>query len=135
MKRKQFIITLITASFFLFYSGVINCSVPALAEQTLSAEEIRNLIFGNTVEAHSNIDMVGFKAFFRKNGTAVSVNDRGNLSEGSWRINEAGEHCMKWENKEETCASIIAVGDGTYKSIEKGEVRSIWKKVLSGDAL
>lgn len=134
MKREQIII-LIAASIFFFYRGVINSTAPALAEQTLSAEEIRNLIFGNTVEAHSNIDMVGFKAFFKKNGTAVSVNDRGNLSEGSWRINEAGEHCMKWENKEEACASIIVVGDGTYKSVEKGEVRTIWKKVLSGDAL
>ena len=135
MKRKQFIVVLAAVSIFSLLGGVIFCSTPALAEQTLSAEEIRNLIFGNTVEAYSNIYNVEFKNFFGKNGAAVLVNGRGKRQEGSWRINEAGEHCTKWEKKEETCAVIIAVGDGTYKMVEKGEVRAIWKKVLSGSAL
>jgi hypothetical protein len=124
MNKVTLLSTLAVVGFF---------SVPVLAGTALSGEQVRQLVLGNSVEAHSNAKGYDFKAYFATDGSAVSeVN--GKAYKGAWRINDSGEHCTQWTTQKETCGQIVNMGDGTYSRMEEGYPRAVWKKVHPGNA-
>lgn len=112
-------------------------SVPALAGTPLSGDQVKQLISGNSVEAHSNAKGFDFKTYFAPDGSAVLEGGTGKTFTGAWRINESGEHCVQWKRQKEqkeTCAQIVDMGDGTYNRMEEGYPRAVWKKIHPGNA-
>ncbi len=109
-------------------------AVPALAGTPLSGDQVKQLISGNSVEAHSNAKGIDFKAYFAPDGSAVSEGSNGKTIKGAWRINDSGEHCTQWNRQKETCGQIVNMGDGTYNRMEEGYPRAVWKKIQPGNA-
>ena len=124
MNKVTLLSTLAVVGFF---------SVPALAGTPLSGEQVKKLVSGNSVDAHSNAKGFDFKAYFATDGSAGSeVN--GKTYKGAWRVNDAGKHCSHFPPQKETCAQIVNMADGTYNRMEEGFPRSVWKKVHPGNA-
>ncbi len=124
MKKVTLLSTLAIVGFF---------SAPALAGTPLSGEQVKQLISGNSVEAHSNAKGFDFKAYFATDGS-ISSEVNGKTNKGAWRINDSGEHCSQMTRQKETCAQIVDMGDGTYNRMEEGYPRSVWKKIHPGNA-
>lgn len=125
MNKVTLLSTLAVVGFF---------SVPALAGTPLSGEQVKQLISGNSVEAHSNAKGVDFKAYFAPDGSAVLEGSTGKTFTGAWRINDSGEHCSQWTTQKETCGQVVDLGDGTYNRMEEGYPRAVWKKIHPGNA-
>lgn len=118
-------------------SIVIFFAAPALAGTPLSGDQVQQLISGNSVEAHSNAKGVDFKSYFAPDGSAVLEGGTGKTFKGTWRIDDAGQHCVKWIRKkepEESCGQIVDMGNGTYNRMEEGYPRAVWKKIHPGNA-
>lgn len=108
-------------------------SAPVLAGTPLSGEQVKQLISGNSVEAHSNAKGFDFRVYFAPDGSAVSERN-GKTHKGEWHITDSGEHCTQWPTQKETCGQVVDMGDGTYNRMEEGYPRAVWKKVLPGNA-
>ena len=114
---------------------LMTLSVTAMASTPLSGEQIKQLITGNSVELHSNAQGIDFKVYFAADGSAASHNEsNGNRSKGTWRIDDSDKHCTKWGVKNETCGQVLDMGDGSYKRMEEGYPRAVWKKIHQGNA-
>lgn len=124
MNKVTLLSTLVMVGFF---------SGSALAGTPLSGEQVKVLISGNSMDAHSNAKGFDFKVYFATEGAAISAIN-GKTYKGTWRINDAGEHCVLWTAQKESCAQIVDMGDGTYNRMEEGYPRSVWKKVHPGNA-
>jgi len=112
---------------------LIALSTSAVAGSALSGDQVKQLITGNSVEAHSNAKGVDFKAYFAADGSA-SLEANGKNRKGVWHINDSGEHCIQWNTQKENCGQIVDMGDGTYNRMEEGYPRAVWKKVHTGNA-
>lgn len=112
-------------------------SSPLLAFGKLSAEEVRALFTGNTVEGErrkglepgQNPDMLGtyaekYIAWFAGDGKVVR-DMGGRRRTGKWRVMENGKHCIQWQGKQEKCAAIRKEG-----SIYKRTLKSKYGKIL-----
>lgn len=124
MNKVTLLSTLAIAGFF---------SVSTWAGTPLSGEQAKVVISGNSMEGHSNAKGFDFRVYFAPDGSATSARN-GKISQGTWRINDSGEHCVLWKMQKESCAQIVDMGDGTYNRMEEGYPRSVWKKVYPGNA-
>ena len=113
---------------------LMSLSAVAFADTQLTGDQVKQLITGNSVDAHSNAKGVDFKAYFAADGSGVLQNEKGRTFNGVWRITESGDHCSKWGDQKETCGQVMDPGDGTYKRMEEGYPRAIWKKIYPGNA-
>lgn len=113
---------------------LMSLSAVAFADTKLNGDQVKQLISGNSVDGHSNAQGVDFKAYFAPDGSGTLQNEKGRKFNGVWRITESGDHCSKWGDRKETCGQIMDAGDGSYKRMEEGYPRSIWKKIHPGNA-
>jgi len=115
-----------------FVGGLV-ASSHTMAAGTLSGEEVKKLIVGNTAHgvAPSGKPM---KNYFDPSGTLVrSVG--GKVIEGSYSISDDGTQCIK-VGKADTCAKIANNGDGTYHRVDgEGKVLLKWEKIVPGKDL
>ena len=110
----------------------------------LSAEEVRALFSGQTVEGEfregskKHIDPSGINTFyepfvmyFSADGAVRSI--RGDVKKaGKWRVDEKGNHCVKWTGKKEGCAPITKEGRVYKKYKRRGEGSRIkWVKTFT----
>ena len=119
-------------------------SSPLLAFGKLSAEEVRALFSGKTVEgefregSNKRIDPDGvstfyepFVMYFSADGSVRSI--RGGVKKkGNWRVDEKGNHCVQWSGKKEGCAPINKEGR-VYKKykMRSGGSRTKWVKTFT----
>jgi len=114
---------------------LMTLSVAAMAGTPLSGEQVKQLITGNSVDIYSNVQGVDIKLYFAADGSTASLTEsNGKKFKGTWRIDDSGKHCTKWGDKKETCGQILDYGDGTYKRMEDGYPRAVWKKIYPGNA-
>ena len=130
----------------IFFSVIILLTVKAsYAFGSLSADEVRSLFSGNTVEGGyvqgAKQGVMSFYSepfinYFSNDGEVYSVRGKTNKS-GSWRATEKGHLCFHWESKQEKCAPIYKEGDHYKQDMmsRKGKIK--WTKtyttVTSGD--
>jgi hypothetical protein len=110
---------------------------PLFAFGYMSAEEVRTLFSGNTVEGELRTGMKGglgppnmvenylerFVMFFAADGTVKRK--IGELYEtGKWRVTNQGEQCIQWEVKKERCAPVYKDGK-TFKQVTKNKMGRI----------
>jgi len=120
----------------LYLPFLMALSATAVAGTPLNGDQVKQLISGNTVRLHSNVQGVDYNVYFAANGSATSHNESNSKNyKGTWRITDSGEHCSTWGNKEETCGIVMDMGDGTYNRMEGGAPRAIWSKVSPGNPL
>ena len=118
---------------------LVALSASASAGTLLSGEQIKNLVSGNTVALHSLAKNINFQIYYAADGSSISHNENsGKKSRGTWRITDSGEWCNYWpteKNPEERCGQVIDNGDGTYNRLENGNLRSVWKKIHTGNTI
>jgi hypothetical protein len=111
-----------------------------LASSNMSADEVRNLFTGNTVEGERReFEKPGrgftgklinfaekFVSYYAEDGT-VKQQIGEQQKTGKWRVTESGELCTGWEGKEEKCAPVYKEGD-IYKRVTKNNKgRQLWE--------
>jgi len=101
------------------------------AQNQLNASDVRKLIIGNTVEAHTPFGNQ-FRAFFDPSGKWVQQQG-GQINEGTWRINDDGSQCVTSASGL-SCAFIQKNDDGTYTRIVDGRPEIRWMKIFVGKA-
>ncbi len=109
------------------------------AAQRLSADELKELITGNTVEGKSTKG-VRFKTFFSPDGALRSERDGENY-QGKWWVDEDGRRCRQWDGNSSVNCRVILKGDkGHYKvmmefrNIMRGMKQTgTWEKILEGN--
>lgn len=121
----------------LVYSGaaLLVLSSPALAQETLSAEQVTNLITRNTVTfVMPARDNEKFMVYFDADGSTISRRDGKRDGKGRWRVTSDDQHCTQWGKKDETCGEIVKEANGTYKRMQGGSARAIWQEIHPGKA-
>lgn len=105
-----------------------------LAFGSLSADEVRTLIVGNTAEGeqrdgvapgHGPGNMTenyttSFVFFFASNGT-VKYKIGGERITGEWHVTDSGKLCIKWNNKKKKCAPVYKDGKN-YKRVTESRM-------------
>lgn len=112
---------------------LLTLSATALADTPLTGEQIKQLLSGNTVDVHSNVTGSDFKMYLAADGSIAARAENGNTWGGGWRITDSGEQCTRFEGKSESCGQFVDSGDGSYKRMDGGSPRSIWKKIYPGN--
>ena len=102
------------------------------ASGNLSADEVRSLFSGNTVEGGRVEGRIQgsqssysepFIYYFADNGKLYSVRGKTRNS-GRWRVNEKGYLCINWKGAKGKCAPIYKDGD-YYKQDMKNKIGKI----------
>lgn len=120
-------------------------SSPLFAFGNLSAEEVRALFSGQTVEGEFRegtqkyVDPRGvstfyepFVMYFSTDGTVRSIRGGTAKKTGEWRVDEQGNHCVQWAGKKEGCAPITKEGRVYKKYMTKsGGSRIKWVKTFT----
>ena len=138
MKHKSICLVMMLASFLSIFS------TPLFALGSLSAEEVRSLFSGQTVDgerregADSNTGLSALSGFpepivmyFSEDGSVRSIrNDK--KKTGKWWVDEEGNHCVQWNKaKKKSCAPITKEGR-FYKKYKKSKFgRTIWVKTFT----
>ncbi len=103
---------------FIFVAAVLLVtSFSANAADALSADAIKKIIVGNTVNGEHAIKGFKFTAYFKADGTATR-NWKGDVQEGTYFFKD-NLHCVNFGNGDR-CAAMVSNGDGTYKRLKGG---------------
>ena len=120
--------------------SIVLCSANILAFGNLSADELQELISGNTAEGERREGVrpaLGpptmvenypeyFVAYFDANGIIELKIDNTNVS-GKWQITDRGKLCIAWQGRKEQCASVHKEGK-VYKWISRKRMgRILWE--------
>lgn len=112
-------------------------TTPAEAPTTLTGEEIRSLISGNTVEGKDSYGYY-FKGYHALDGTVSATSEKGSKSyqsTGTWQI-KGNTFCVNWANKDwkSGCATYAKNGESyQYKSTLAGSPSIPAAKVVNGN--
>ncbi len=119
-------------SVFFLWAALIGVAAPAFA-QPLTGDEIKKLLAGNTVEQTQFVPKnMTFLSYYDADGSIMTLTESGKTNTGKWRVNEDNLLCVQWPNRAEVCIQIVKEADGTYKRVDKGEVRAIMKNITPG---
>lgn len=99
-------------------------------QKIVSGDALKSLISGKTVSVTHKMSGKQWKMFFAADGK--STRDTG--EEGTWEINDKGEHCNTGVKLK--CAKVADLGDGTYARLKpNGSVAVTWTKIEDGKKL
>jgi hypothetical protein len=98
----------------------------------LSADEVRTLILGKTVEVQ-DASGATFRVYFDPDGRRLTLQSSGE-SAMPWRILPDGNQCVTTAAGDD-CARIASNGDGTWTRYRAGSPVNRWLKILPGKAL
>ena len=111
-------------------------SASALAGTPVSGEKLKQLASGNTVTLYSVVRNETVQNYYAADGTALFFrSDDGKKMTGTWRVTDSGEWCVHWSGNKDRCGLLLDNGDGTYDRQEDGSIRSVWKKIESGNTI
>lgn len=105
----------------------------ASAADKLSADQIKTMFNGKTVEAYSELRGIKQTTYFTPDGRMVQANGAGEKLQGVWRADASGKHCVKWAGKEESCHEVLPQADGTFKKLENGKHIVTIQKIIDGN--
>ncbi len=93
--------------------GAALADAPPPSAAAPSAEELSALIQGNSTQGAW--DGKPYKQFFSADGTTRYDEDGRRPSQGTWRINTAGQYCSIWPpSGNETCYNLLVDGLDIY---------------------
>jgi len=121
-----------------FTAIILLATIPSYAFDNLSADEIRSVFSGNTVQGDylegrkqgmTNYYSEPFTNYFADDGKVYSVKGKTKKS-GDWSATEEGL-CINWNDTKEKCAPIYKEGDH-YKQQKKNNIGKIkWTKTYT----
>jgi len=109
--------------------GLCLFSTWAHAGETLDAAAVKKLLSGKTAHALGASGATP-KNYFAPDGKLYRQMDN-KLSEGTWRVEEDGTHCIG--GLPGGCAKVVRNEDGTYDRVkENGETYARWLVIVDG---
>ncbi len=111
-------------------------SFQAFAGETLTPDQIKALIVGNTVHAKHLKKGFNFSVYFAEDGSVIRKWKKGRLQDGTFFFKN-GLHCIN-VGKGDKCASLVDNSDGTYKRLKKGKANKhfiTWVRIVEGKDL
>jgi hypothetical protein len=110
-------------------------SLDGLAADALNASQLKSLYSGKTVEATNVATGVSFTNYFSPDGRIAQVTKGSEKKKGTWRVDDAGTHCIQWEGQKEFCHTVVPQGDGTYKRFAGDKHMVTIHKIVDGNPL
>ena len=111
--------------------GVLGLCNIAAADTTVSGEELKKLLSGNTAEGRYIKWETTHKMFFDAAGKLRRIDSLNNREEGSWSVNKSGQLCI--EVRRERCNDVTKRPDGGYDVSRRGEVKFTFDKIVPGN--
>ena len=114
----------------------MSSALTCLAADALNAAQLKELYGGGkTFEATGVVSGISFSNYLSPDGRIYQVTKSGEKKKGTWRVNDAGTHCVQWDGEKELCHTVVAQGDGTYKRYAGDKHMVTIHKVMPGDPL
>jgi len=114
---------------------VASSSLACLAADALDASQLQSLYSGKTFESTNLVNGVSFTNYFSPDGHVAMLTKSGDRKKGTWRVDQAGTHCVTWEGEKELCHKVVPQGDGTYKRYAGDKHVVTIHKVVDGNPL
>lgn len=108
-------------------------SHPALADQTLTADEVKSLFIGKTFEGYNEIKGITYKVYTNADGTMIHQNSK-RTKTFKWEVDDEGRHCAHFK-KGPLCGHIVSMGDGIYHKVNDGKHTNTLKNFVDGNRL
>lgn len=104
------------------------------AAQTLNGAEISALFSGNTSQCIKQKDQSKCSTFMSPDGKIKRhMQASGKQRTGQWEVVD-NKLCITWEGKTKAlCFDVVAIEDGQYQLLKKGDVKSIVTGFKPGD--
>ena len=103
------------------------------AGETLTKDQIQELVTGKTIHADHLKKDFRFKVYFNADGTAIR-RQMGETTITKWFM-EGNKHCLTWRGRDR-CATIQENADGTFSRINrKGKSKVLWKAFEDGNTI
>ena len=103
---------------FALFTFLIMSSFHANAAGALSADAIKAITVGKTVNGEHLKKGFKFTAYFKADGTVIR-NWNGKVQDGTYSF-KGNLHCVNFGNGDK-CATIVPNGDGSYKRLKGGD--------------
>jgi hypothetical protein len=103
------------------------------AADKLSAQQVKSLMVGNTINGFNEVFKVDYTVYFSPEGKIVLVTPKGKRT-GSWRIAEDGHFCSLFPTEQEVCTNVVPHTEGTYQRVkDDGTPTHTLKKFTPGN--
>lgn len=103
----------------------------ALAEQTLTQNEVRSLFTDKTFDGINTKAGRAFTIYFAPDGGIAITYADGKTNTGTWNVTDDGQHCVSLSG----CSYVVDKGDGTYHKIRDGVQTHLLKNARAGKQL
>ena len=123
-----------------FPAIILLATTPLYAISNLTADEVRSLFSGNTVEGDyregasqgvMNFYLEPFTSYFAADGKVFSVRGKHRKS-GVWHVTEKGYLCFAWHGRKEKCAPVYREGDHFKQDMMGKSGKIKWTKTYTG---
>jgi len=111
--------------------SLFGISQTAIADTTVSGEELKTLLSGNTVEGKYLKWDTTHKMYFEATGKIRRIDSLNNKQSGDWYIDSNDLLCISM--KRERCNEVTKRDDGGYNVSRKGSVKFTFDKILPGN--
>lgn len=109
---------------------------PVVAEEQLSAEEVKKLYTDKTFDGKNELAADNYRVYSSADGTMKVVYSNGQSKTLNWRVDKKGRHCIsKNEGGRDKCSKIVSMGDGVYKKITNGQHVHTMRNFVDGNHL
>lgn len=117
---RQFLLYLLLIS---IPGGVV--AQDAVQEGRLDAQQVKELISGNTVECYHKKKKFSYIIYFAPDGAALGISTDLRERKATWQVSDDGYHCVHWSDKAAPiCHGIFPNGDGSYQRKKRGSNKS-----------
>lgn len=117
----------------LFLSTILLFAAPVFAEEYMTTEKIKSVVFGKTFYAKHLIKDFKFKVFFDVDGVTAYRTKEAEVIKTTYKF-DGNKHCIFWRGNDR-CANILDNGNGTYTRVKNGKHMVDWYKVVQGKDL
>lgn len=103
------------------------------AADNLSAQRVKSLMIGNTIEGFNEVKSVDYTVYFFPEGKIALVTTKGKRF-GNWRIADDGHFCTSFPTEQEVCTFVVSHSEGTYRRVkDDGTPTHTLKKFTPGN--
>lgn len=114
---------------------LLACSGAALAAAPLTADQIKNLIAGNSASGFADALGKNYTVYYSPDGRLIQVLEGNKKRQGTWKIKDDGNLCTQFPTEPERCTKVVPGQNGEYMRMkDDGMVTNTFKKFYKGNA-
>lgn len=114
---------------------LLTASSAAWAGAPLTADQVRQLISGNSASGFADALGKNYTAHYTADGKLIQVLENKKRRQGTWKIMDDGHFCTQFPTEPERCTRVVPSDNGEYQRVkDDGMVTNTFKKFYKGNA-